>query len=177
MRISGPTGGLEALAIYLQDHHAGAQGGIALARRAAGTHRNTEAREPLEQIVRDLEDDEVVLLRVMEQLGVAPSRGKGIGARLAEIAGRFKLNGQLLGRSPLGSVIELEGLLSGVKSKQHVWMVLRDHADVDLADVDPVRMIDRADDQLDRLHELWGHAAQAAFTGRSSRPVNPQPSA
>lgn len=177
MQITGPISAHDTLAIYLQDHHAGAQGGLALARRTAKNHRGSDAREALEKLVGDIEEDEAVLRRAMEQVGVSPSIPKGVGAMLAERVGRYKLNGQLRGRSPLSSVIELEALLAGVTAKRHVWMVLRDHVDIDLTDIDPVRMIERAEDQLDLLHELWGHAAAAAFTGQSARRVNPQPSA
>lgn len=163
MRLTGPIPPRDALAIYLQDHLAGAQGGIALARRAARNQSGSPAGPVLEGIVADIEEDEQALRRVMEGLDVPPSRIKGRGAELAERAGRFKLNGQLLGSSPLSPVVELEGLLMGVKSKQHVWTLLRDAADVPLSGVDPERMLERAEDQLDRLHALWSGAARAAF--------------
>ena len=163
MRLTGPIPPREALAIYLQDHLAGAQGGLALARRAASNQRGTPAGPVLEGLAADIEDDEQALRRVMDGLSVPPSVAKGRGAELAERAGRWKLNGQLLGSSPLSPVIELEGLLSGVKSKQHVWLILRDAADVPLSGVDPDRMLERAEDQLDRLDGLWRDAARAAF--------------
>lgn len=163
MRVTGTVSPREALAIYLQDHHAGAEGGLALARRAAGNQRGTDAGRVLEGIARELDEDKEVLLRAMQQVDASPSPVKALAAKLAERGGRLKLNGQLLGASPLSRVIELEGLLSGVKSKQHVWMLLRDAADVALEGVDPDRMIQRADDQLERLHELWREAARSAF--------------
>ena len=162
MELTGPIPPREALAIYLQDHHAGAQAGIALARRAAG---NNDAPE-LERIVRDIEEDERVLLRVMAAVGARPSTVKAIAAKVAERLGRLKLNGQLLRRSPLSPVIELELLLSGVKSKKHVWLLLRDATDLDLDDVDLDRMIARVDEQVDRLDALWREAAREAFPDR-----------
>lgn len=163
MRVTGPVSPKEALAIYLQDHHAGAEGGLALARRAASNQRGTGAGQVLEEIAREIEEDKQVLLRAMQQVGASPSPIKALGAKLGERGGRLKLNGQLLGASPLSPVIELEGLLSGVKSKQHVWMLLRDATDVALDGVDPDRMIQRADDQLERLQDLWREAARSAF--------------
>lgn len=165
MLLTSSIGPTKALAIYLQDHHAGAMGGLALVRRAAGNQRGTEAAAVLERLVRDIEEDERVLRRVMDHVGARPSLPKDVGAKLAERAGRLKLNGQLLGSSPLSPVVELEGLLSGVKSKQHVWMVLRDATDLSLEDVDPDQMLARAEDQLDRLHPLWRDAAREAFIG------------
>lgn len=166
MHVTGPITPHEALRIYLQDHHAGAQAGIALARRAAASHRGADAGPVLEGLVADLVEDEQVLERIMRALGAERSPIKDIGARLLELGGRLKLNGQLLGRSPLSSVVEFEGLLSGVKSKQHVWMLLRDATDVDLDREELDRMVARADDQLDRLHDLWGRAAATAFPTR-----------
>jgi hypothetical protein len=163
MELTGPIPPREALAIYLQDHHAGAQAGIALARRAAGNQVGTPE---LERIVRDIEEDEQVLLRVMAAVGARPSAVKAITAKLAERLGRLKLNGQLLRRSPLSPVIELELLLSGVKSKKHVWLLLRDATDLELDDVDLDRMIARVDEQVDRLDALWRDAARAAFPDR-----------
>ena len=166
MHVNGPISPDEALTIYLQDHHAGAQAGIALARRAAANHRGTDAGPVLDGLVADLVEDEQVLERIMRTVGADRSPIKDIGARLAELGGRLKLNGQLLGRSPLSSVIELEGLLSGVKSKQHVWLLLRDATDLDLDREELDRMVARADDQLERLHDLWGRAATTAFPTR-----------
>lgn len=166
MQLTGTVGADEALTIYLQDHHAGAQGGLALARRAARNQRGTPAGAVLEGIVRDIEEDEQVLLDVMDRFGAEPSPVKDRGAQLAERVGRLKLNGTVFGNSPLSPVVEVEGLLSGVKSKQHVWTVLRDAVGVPDG-IDADRMIERADDQLERLHALWMDLAREAFPPRT----------
>lgn len=165
IKLTGTVDPRHALAIYLRDHHAGSQAGLALARRAAGNQRGTHAGEVLTQLVRDIEQDEEVLLRVMAQFDTAPDPLKSLGAKAVERLGRLKLNGQVLGSSPLSPVIEMELLLSGIKSKQHVWILLRDAVDVPIRDVDLDRMIERAEDQLDRLHELWVGFARRAFPG------------
>lgn len=170
MAFTRTVGPLRALAIYLQDHHAGAQAGLALARRAAANQAATSAGPVLGRLIEDIEQDEAALEQVMDQVGARPSPLKRFGAIVLERAGRFKANGQLLGDSPLSPVIELEGLLSGIKSKQHVWMLLRDTVGLRLSGVDAQHMIDRADDQLDRLHEVWFEAAARAFPDRDGRP-------
>ena len=74
------------LHIYLQDHHAASAGGVALARRALGP------RHPVaSQIARDRE----TLEDVMRQLSIKPSAIKTGVMRVAERAGRLKLNGTL----------------------------------------------------------------------------------
>ena len=95
-----------------------------LANRALGPHH------PLaKQIARDRES----LERVMRQLSVAPSAIKVGMVRVAERAGRLKLNGRLLKRSPLSSVIELETVVVGVRGKKALWTALQ-KADVSLSD-------------------------------------------
>lgn len=167
MQLAGRVSADEALSIYLQDHHAGARGGLALARRAARNQRGTPAGPVLEGIVRDIEEDEQVLLEAMAHFSARPSTLKDRGVLLAERIGRLKLNGTVFGESPLSPVIELEGLLSGVKSKVHVWLVLRDA--VGLPDgIDADRMIDRANDQIERLETLWMDHARRAFPPRNT---------
>ena len=67
------------LRIYLQDHHAATAGGVALAKRALGTHHPVA-----KQIARDRE----ALERVMRQLTIPPSAIKVGLVRVAERAGR-----------------------------------------------------------------------------------------
>lgn len=165
MKINGQIAPSEALSIYLQDHYAGAQGGTALAHRAAENQAGTSAGPALSRLADEIEEDESTLRRVMEQLDVDPNRVKDIGAALGEKLGRLKLNGQLTGESPLSPVIEIEGLLSAVKSKQHVWEALRDRANVPIEGVDMDRMLARGEDQIDRLHALWSDATSSAFPG------------
>jgi hypothetical protein len=171
MRVTGTIGPEEALAIYLQDHHAGAQAGVALARRAASNQRGGASGAELGRLAREIEEDERVLRRVMSQLGVQPSLAKTVGAKLVERAGRLKLNGQVLRPSPLSPVVELEGLLSGVKSKQHLWRILRDRVDEPVDGFDPDHLLERADAQIERLHDLWLDAAERAFLGPVPGPV------
>jgi hypothetical protein len=141
------------LRIYLQDHHAAAAGGVALANRALGPHH------PLaEQIARDRE----ALEQVMRQFSIAPSAIKVGVVRVAERVGRLKLNGRLFERSPLSSVIELETLVVGVRGKAALWTALQ-RANVSLEDVDLEALADSAKVQEAELDVLRLSAAAAAF--------------
>lgn len=164
MRVTGPVSSREALTIYLKDQHAIAEGVLSLARRAASNQRTTEAGPALRQLANDLNDDQRVLVGVMEQVGARPSWMKTVGAQLGERAGRFKLNGQLRGSSPLSPVIELEGLLDGITAGRHVWVLLRDDAGITLDGIDPDEMVAQKDGQLDRVRALWHDAARRAFS-------------
>lgn len=165
IQLTGEVGPRQALAIYLQDHHASATGAVALVRRAARNQRDTRAGAVLGRLTRELEEDRGVVARVMEQFGVQPSPLKATAAGVAERAGRLKLNGVVVGSSPLSPIVELEGLLLAVRTIQHLWILLRDAADVEIEGVDLDHMVDRATRQIDQLEGLWREAAVHAFGG------------
>ena len=146
------------LRIYLQDHHAASAGGVALARRALGPDHPVA-----KQIVRDRE----TLERVMRQLSVAPSAIKTRVVRVAEHAGRLKLNGTLFKRSPLSSVVELETLVVGVRGKEALWTALQ-KADIRLED-DLEALAESARGQAAELEALRLRAAARAFSRDSGQ--------
>jgi hypothetical protein len=162
-----PTAGPEPelLGIYLNDHLAGSAGGLELARRLAGSHRNTAAANDLAWLVEQVAEDRETMTRFMEQLGIARTRYKEPLAWLAEKAGRLKPNGHLLSRSPLSSVVELEGMILGVTGKMAAWRTLRVLANNDVR-LDPAmidHLIVRAEEQIDRLEHLRVRAVAEAF--------------
>ena len=144
------------LHIYLQDHHAASAGGVALARRALGP------RHPVaNQIARDRE----TLEDVMRQLSIKPSAIKVGVVRVAERAGRLKLNGTLFKRSALSTVLELETLVVGVRGKEALWTALQ-RADVSLND-DLEALAESARGQAAELESLRLSAAARAFARTS----------
>jgi hypothetical protein len=82
-----------------------------------------------------------------------------------ERAGRLKLNGRLLTRSPLSSVIELEGMRLGVEGKLAGWRSLRrlaeDDARLDAARLD--ELCQRAERQIDSLEQMRIKSVDRAF--------------
>jgi hypothetical protein len=153
------------LRIYLQDHLAGSTGGAELARRARGANEGTSYGEPLAKLADDIEADRRSLESVMDDLGFGADRAKNLAFWAAEKAGRLKLNGQLTGYSPLSRHVELEGLITGVNAKLSMWRTLRDVADsvpeLEAARLD--RLVERAEQQLETLHELRSRAGREAF--------------
>src|SRR5437763_6045555 len=91
------------LGIYLNDHLAGAAGGLELFRRALASHRRTAAEPVLERLAQEVEEDREALLRIMTTLELPVRQYKVAAGWLAEKAGRAKPNGRLLSRSPLSS--------------------------------------------------------------------------
>jgi len=154
------------LATYLNDHRAGAAGGIDLARRLHQQNKDNEYGLELESIVRDIEEDIQSLDDLMGRVGVETDAVKLAGAWAAEKAGRLKLNGQVLGYSPLSRMVELEGLMLGVTGKLSLWMALQDvyAGDPRLAGFDLGRLVERAREQRQTLERLRRRTARAALT-------------
>ena len=152
------------LAIYLNDHLAGATGGVELAGRSVGANRGTEFASFLEGLRDDLESDRTALEELMGRLEIGVDKVKQAAAWLGEKAGRLKLNGSLTGYSPLSRVVELEALTAGVNAKLSMWQLLSQISDDPvLADFDHQRLIDRALAQLRELEQHRRAAARLAF--------------
>ena len=159
------------LAIYLNDHLAGATIGVELARRARGANEGTELGGSLARIAAEIEEDREVLVAVMDRLGVGRDRVKSVFAWAGEKAGRLKLNGRLLGYSPLSRVEELEALSIAVEGKARLWRMLRELADPRLEGFDFEALLARAGEQRDGLERHRIAAGLEAFgAARSAKP-------
>lgn len=162
-----PSSRRDLLGIYLNDHLAGATAGVDLFRRAAGAHKGSAVGKTLERLAAEVAEDRGSLTDMMRVLGIPIRRYKLYAAWAAEKVGRLKLNGSLLGRSPLSTVVELEGMLLGVEGKAAGWRALRTLADRD-GRLDAERLDDllgRARQQADVLDELRVSAAAEVFSG------------
>jgi hypothetical protein len=154
------------LAIYLNDHLAGAIVGTELAKRALRENRGSSFGEFLEWLLGQILEDRATLERLMAELGVPKSRLKRALALTFERVGRLKLNGQLTGYSPLSRLVELEGLALGVTGKRALWLALQE-----IAATEPLRQFDfdelrrRAEEQLAGLERLRIEAARLALEG------------
>jgi hypothetical protein len=153
------------LRIYLQDHLAGATGGVELARRSAKSNRGTTFGDALSRLADEIETDRHALETIMDDLGFGADRAKNIAFWAAEKAGRLKLNGRLTGYSPLSRLLELEGLLSGVNGKLSLWTALRtiaeDEPRVDVAAL--AHLIQRAREQRSSVEGLRDRSAREAL--------------
>ncbi len=153
--------GHDLLGIYLNDHLAGATGGLELARRAAASHRGRAADGVLRRLAAEVAQDRAALEAIMAALGIPVRAYKVYAAWIGEKASRLKLNGYLLTRSPLSSLEELEMLRLGVEGKAAGWRTLRVLAETDKR-LDSSRLdelIARARRQADLLEELRVRAA------------------
>jgi hypothetical protein len=156
------------LAIYLNDHLAGAMAGVELARRARGSNEGTDLGDYLTGLVEAVEADREALLRIMDRLEVRADPIKRTLGWAAEKVGRLKPNGQLVGYSPLSRLVELEGLHAGVSGKLSLWQVLDATAGAELTDFDLTGLAARAREQLEQLERFRLEAARTAFADEPS---------
>ena len=152
------------LEIYLQDHFAGASGGLQLAKRIQGAVEGPEKAE-MTALTAEIEDDREKLREIMLRLDVDPDRVKQAAAQAGELMGRLKLNGRILSPSPLSRVVEFEGMIMGVTGKLQLWRSLVQRAPHDdrLDSAELAKLIERAEGQRARLEEMHAQAARLAF--------------
>ena len=157
------------LGIYLNDHLAGATGGVELFRRAAGSAQGA-VKDELLRLTAEVEQDRDALLAVMRALGVPVRHYKVAAGWLLEKAGRLKSNGHLVSRSPLSDLVELEGLVLGVQGKAAGFRAVRRAAERDatiagqLTHIDLAQLVERAERQFEVLERLRQKAAERALT-------------
>ena len=152
------------LGIYLDDHWAAAGAGTALANRVARENEGTQWHADLRRIADEIEQDQATLRELRAALANDGFSLKRRLAQAAERVGRLKLNGSLIGYTPLARVLELEGLIAGVKARQQLWRSLR-HTDA-ARRVDLDRLESIAQSQVERLEAIHQQAAALAFIDR-----------
>jgi hypothetical protein len=113
------------LAVYLNDHYAGSVGAIELVKRARKEHAGTPLGQFLAELGPQIEADREALRQIMAAAGAKPHVYKYGAAWLLEKLGRFKPNGELLRRSPLSPLVELEALATGIAGKEQLWRALQ----------------------------------------------------
>jgi hypothetical protein len=154
------------LGIYLNDHLAGATAGAQLAHRTAGAHAGTPIGDELSRLAGEIDDDRSTLLEVMRRLDVPVRHYKAYAASVGELLGRLKPNGRLVERSPVSSLVEVDGLAVGIAGKVAAWRTLRELAAtddrLDAAELDA--LIERALRQGDRVETVRAEVV-AAFAG------------
>jgi hypothetical protein len=170
-RTTAQQKGHDLLGIYLNDHLAGATAGVSLVRRMSASAESGSPRAVvLEKLGREIAADRAALVTAMRALDIKVAGYKVFGAWAGSQAGRLKLNGHLLSRSPLSDLEETEILRLGVTGKAAGWRTLRTVADTDsrlhAARLD--ELLARASRQEDELEALRVRVANRVFGTRSS---------
>ncbi len=163
----GYLGGMHrtSLTIYLRNHDAAAQAGMALFRRAERNQRERPYAAELTALRADVEQDARALRSVLETEGVQPDLPQSLLLQLGERVGRLKPNGSLLRRAPLSDLIEVEAMFDIVRAKAAGWQALSTLPAPKWRDqVDPEHYYRRAMDQADRLSTIHRSVATLLFT-------------
>lgn len=144
---------LTLLSVYMNDHLAGATGGLHRVRRMARAYSATALGPPLEQLAVELAEERAWLAAQAERLGVGVRTYKVLGAAVGEKLARLKLNGRLARTSPLSALLELELLRSALRGKESGWQTLKAYADPTAPGPrdDPSSRLDIDVDRLDAL--------------------------
>jgi hypothetical protein len=154
------------VAIYLNDHLAGATLGLELVRRAARENAGSSLGLFLNDVLLpEIADDRETLRRLMSQLGVQVSTPKVAAAWALEKFGRLKSNGSVRQYSPLSRLLELEGLAAGIEGKRGLWVALAaaTAGSEGVADFDFDQLARRAESQRTRLEDHRLAAAASAL--------------
>jgi hypothetical protein len=157
----------ELLAIYVNDHIASAAGGIELVSRMIGAHKGSRHEAALRQLLDELRQEKSDVTATARALGLPVRQYKQIAVWIAEKGSRLKLNGHLLSRSPLSSLVEFEFLASAVRGKRSGFETLRIAAEVDQR-IDKVlfdALIDQANRQYRWLTDARREVAAELFGG------------
>jgi hypothetical protein len=160
--------GQDLLSVYLNDHLAGATMGLELARRmATSAEPESDPAAVLNRLAGEIAADRSALIAIMTALGIKVRGYKMFAAWAGEKAGRLKLNGHLLTRSPLSDLEEAELLRLGVEGKAAGWRTLRAVAERDsrLDTGQLGELLARAALQSDTLETLRVRIAQQVLAG------------
>jgi hypothetical protein len=157
--------GDELLRIYMNDQLALGIGWRELARRAARNNRGTELGRVLATVADGIADDVSTFESIMVRLELRRSAVKPSLAVVGERLARLKLNGRILGYSPLSRFLELDVLAMGIDGKEMLWRTLADVARLRarLPDVDFDRLVQRAGEQRTAIEPFREEAARRAF--------------
>lgn len=152
------------LGIYVADHSAAATAGVALTRRCLRSNEGTALGDTLRQLLRQIEEDATTLAAMRTELNLKDAPFKRAVALVGERLARVKLNGHLVGYSPLSRLLEIEAILTGIDAKRSLWLALQQHAQAAALDrFDLSELVTRAEKQRSVLRPHHLDAAAAAF--------------
>jgi hypothetical protein len=153
------------LGTYLQDHYAGSAAGSELFKRAADQQTDPLVRRALTRMAEKADAERSALEGYLKAVGSKPDQVKNAGAWLTEKLGRFKPNGELIRRSPLSDVVELEALRIAVEGRAAGWRVLRRLADDDerFSGKELDEHLAETQEQIDELESMRMDAAVRVF--------------
>lgn len=157
------------LQLYLNDHLAGAAGGRSRAHRMARAYTDLPIQPGLARFAQELDEEFTRLDSLIDELGMVRLWHRQLAAKIGEELGRFKLNGRIVGRSPMTPLLELELLRGAVNGKAGLWQLLEVLApDLGLDPAEWRALAQQAFDQSALLEELHGMLRSEVFLARDN---------
>jgi hypothetical protein len=155
------------LSRYLNDHLAGSTGLINLLQHLERTRRGKEMHWFLVTLRGDVVADRVSLEGVMERAQVKKHRHRRMTAWLIEKLTRLKLRADDKGDGALQFLEGLELVEVGIEGKRELWRALAATSErmPFLNGIEFGNLIQRADEQHDRVEALRVETAKAALIG------------
>lgn len=150
--------------LYLSDHFSGATAGLERMELMTRTYWDTPFHAELAEATEQLRGERELYRDLLDRLEVPRRRYRQVAAWLGERAGRLKLNGRIVQRSPMTPVLEAELMRSAVLGKIGGWQTLREHSGE--TGLDPGQfdeLIDLARRQIEMLDRFHAYARGRAF--------------
>jgi len=153
------------LAIYLNDHLAGATGALELLAHLQEAHADTPLGDALTQLHTEIEAERQELEHLIDRLDINVSSSRKIGAWLAEKLAQLKLQIDEKADGSMRVFEGLEALALGIQGKRGLWQVLASvsRAAPELGGIDYHQLVRRSEDQYRRVEALRLQSAWEAF--------------
>jgi hypothetical protein len=159
------------LGLYLSDHLTGATAGVSRIQRMAEAFADTPVSADLSRVSGEITRERDMLRELIHDLGVKQRPHRQAAAWLAEHAGRLKLNGRIVRRSPMTMVLEAELMRAAILGKLGGWQTLEELApDLGLDPATFARLGAEARTQIEALSRVHEHARRNAF--RENRDIS-----
>lgn len=156
---------MKELDSYLNDHLAGSVGALELLDHLIKLYDCRPLAKFFARLRKEIEADQKTLQKLMRTLGTKQGSIRRAGAWVAE---KFSRAGLAIAGDEVGGLdllLALETLEMGISGKKLLWRVLA-AADVPkTADIDFVKLEQRAEDQIARVELERIRAAREAFSG------------
>ena len=170
---SGPST-RDQLVGYLRNHDAALLASSERLELTARSHLLPSVREALEALADEVRSDRAELARVMQALGVPPSRVQRLVTVAGERLGRLKPNDSWSRRTPLTDVVELEALALAALGTLRLWQTLLTWQSLEgvgplsawLDDLDLDALASRARRRVDTLERLHAESVRSLIHGR-----------
>lgn len=155
----------EHLAVYLNDHLAGAVGALEILERLIKIYTGKPVANFCAEMHREVAADQTELRQVMEALAISESSVRQAGAWVGEKLSRLKLRMEGEESGEPGLALAFESLVLGIKGKEVLWRALLMIQPVwpQLQPFDFERLVERAINQGAQVDQQRLAAVRDAF--------------